>query len=120
MFASSGFGLHSHPRSLTVRRVPTSSTTSWANVGMTVHVLIVDDQPTVRSGLRSLLASRPDWRISGEAADGLEAIEKAKAFHPDLILVDVAMPRMNALEATRRLRRDVPDAKGVTVSHTER
>ena len=86
---------------------------------MTVHVLIVDDQPTVRSGLRSLLASRPDWKISGEAADGLEAIEKAKALSPDLILMDVSMPRMNGLEATRVLRREVPEAKVVIVSQND-
>jgi PAS domain S-box-containing protein len=86
---------------------------------MTVHVLIVDDQPTVRSGLRSLLASRPDWKISGEAADGLEAIEKAKSLHPDLILMDVSMPRMNGLEATRLLLKEVPDAKVVIVSQND-
>jgi CheY-like chemotaxis protein len=86
---------------------------------MTVHVLIVDDQPTVRSGLRSLLASRPDWKVSGEAADGLEAIEKAKSLHPDLILMDVSMPRMNGLEATRLLRKEVPDAKVVIVSQND-
>ncbi|MGC2197282.1 MAG: response regulator [Terriglobales bacterium] len=83
---------------------------------MSVRILIVDDQPSVRNGLRSLLASRSDWKICGEAADGLEAIEKAKALHPDLILMDVSMPRMNGLEATRILRDELPESKVVIVS----
>ncbi len=83
---------------------------------MSVRILIVDDQTSVRNGLRSLLASRADWKICGEAADGLEAIEKAKALRPDLVLMDVSMPRMNGLEATRILREELPDSKVVIVS----
>lgn len=86
---------------------------------MSVRVLIVDDQPSVRNSFRSLLASRPDWKISGEAADGLEAIEKAKSLRPDIILMDVSMPRMSGLEAARILRDEVPEAKVVIVSQND-
>src|ERR1700729_3803663 len=64
-------------------------------------ILIVDDHEIVRRGLRSLLASRPEWEICGEAGDGLEAVEKAKKLLPDVVLMDVSMPRMDGLEATR-------------------
>lgn len=86
---------------------------------MSIRILIVDDQPSVRNGIRSLLASRPDWTICGEASDGLEAIEKAKLLRPDLVLMDISMPRMNGLEATGVLRKDVPQAKVVIVSQND-
>jgi len=80
------------------------------------HILIVDDHEIVRRGLRSLLSSRPEWHICGEAADGLQGVEKAKALRPALVLMDISMPRMNGLEATRILRRDLPDTKVVIIS----
>lgn len=86
---------------------------------MSIRILIVDDQPSVRSSLRSLLASRPDWEICGEAGDGLEGVEKAKALRPDLVLMDISMPRLNGLEATRTLRREVPESKVVIVSQND-
>ncbi len=86
---------------------------------MSVRILIVDDQPSVRNGIRSLLTSRPDWTICGEASDGLEAIEKSKLLRPDLVLMDISMPRMNGLEATRILRKEVPQSKVVIVSQND-
>jgi DNA-binding NarL/FixJ family response regulator len=86
---------------------------------MSVRILIVDDQPSVRNSLRSLLASRPDWEISGEAADGLEGIEKAKALRPDVVLMDISMPRLNGLDAARILRSEVPESKVVIVSQND-
>jgi CheY-like chemotaxis protein len=80
------------------------------------HILIVDDHEIVRRGLRSLLSSRPEWHICGEAADGLQGVEKAKALRPALVLMDISMPRMNGLEATRILRQDLPDTKVVIIS----
>ncbi len=86
---------------------------------MSGNILIVDDHEIVRRGLRSLLSSRPEWHICGEAADGLQGVEKAKTLRPALVLMDISMPRMNGLEATRILRRDLPDTKVVIISQNE-
>ena len=66
----------------------------------TGQILIVDDHEVVRRGLRSLLSSRPEWIICGEAVDGLDAVEKAKTLRPAVVLMDISMPRMNGLDAT--------------------
>jgi len=66
-----------------------------------LRILIVDDHEIVRRGVRTLLSSRRDWVVCGEAEDGLEAVEKAKILRPDLVLMDIYMPRMDGVEATR-------------------
>jgi DNA-binding NarL/FixJ family response regulator len=80
------------------------------------RILIVDDHEIFRRGLRSLLESREEFDISGEAADGLEAIEKAKELQPDMIVMDVSMPQMDGLQATRLIRREVPGSKILILS----
>src|ERR1700734_3204874 len=80
------------------------------------QILIVDDNEAVRRSLRSLLSSRTDWNVCGEAVDGLDALEKVKALRPDVVLMDISMPRMNGLDATRILRRDFPESRVVIVS----
>ena len=75
---------------------------------MTIRILLVDDHPIVRQGLKTLLEGHSEWQVIGEASDGAEAIEKAKDLHPDVMVLDVTMPRMNGLEACRLLRRQAP------------
>jgi signal transduction histidine kinase len=81
-----------------------------------VRILIADDHELVRQGLRALLSSRPEWEVCGEAADGLEAVEKAAQLRPDIVLLDVSMPRMNGLEAAPVIRRESPVSQIVMVS----
>ena len=71
---------------------------------MAVRILLVDDHPIVRQGLRTLLQGRGDWEVVGEASDGLEAMEKVETLQPDVVVLDVTMPRMNGLEACRLIQ----------------
>jgi DNA-binding NarL/FixJ family response regulator len=75
---------------------------------MTIRILLVDDHPIVRQGLKTLLEGHSGWEVIGEASDGAEAVEKAKDLNPDVMVLDVTMPRMNGLEACRLLRRQSP------------
>jgi DNA-binding NarL/FixJ family response regulator len=70
---------------------------------MTVRVLIADDQALVRTGFRKIVESEPDLDVVGEAGDGRAAIEQANLLRPDVVLMDIRMPRVDGLEATRRL-----------------
>lgn len=81
-----------------------------------VNVLIVDDQVLFREGLVSLLETQPDFTVVGEAGDGEEAVAKARELQPDLILMDINMPRMGGLEATRLIRRETPTARIVMLT----
>ena len=75
---------------------------------MTIRILLVDDHPIVRQGLKTLLEGHSGWEVIGEASDGAEAVEKAKDLSPDVMVLDVTMPRMNGLEACRLLRQECP------------
>jgi DNA-binding NarL/FixJ family response regulator len=76
-----------------------------------LRILVVDDQPNVRRAVRNLLASRPDWEICGEAANGWEAIEQTQQLHPDVIIMDMTMPGLNGLDATRQIHDRFPGSQ---------
>jgi DNA-binding NarL/FixJ family response regulator len=79
--------------------------------GEALRVLIVDDHALFRRGLQMVLASEPDIDVVGEASDGAEAVEKAKALRPDVVLMDVRMPRRSGIEAAGAIRDELPEAK---------
>jgi len=81
-----------------------------------IELLVVDDHPVFRYGLRNVLAVQEDIEIVGEAADGETAIDKAVALHPDVVLMDINLPSINGLQATRRLKSLVPDIKVIMLT----
>lgn len=84
-----------------------------------LRILIVDDHEVIRRGLRSLLSSRPEWEICGEAADGQAAVDKVRSLLPDLVLMDVTMPVMTGTEATRAIRSAQIETKVIIISQNE-
>jgi DNA-binding NarL/FixJ family response regulator len=76
-----------------------------------LRILIVDDHDVVRHGVRALIERNPDWEVCGEAADGRDAVAKAQSLTPDVVILDVAMPELNGLEAARQIRKLVPAAR---------
>lgn len=76
---------------------------------MGFKILIVDDHEVVRQGIRTILRSRPQWEVCGEAINGRDAIEKTKSLDPDVIIMDITMPEMSGIEATRRILAAHPD-----------
>lgn len=81
-----------------------------------LRVLLVDDHELVRRGIRGLLNAKRKWRVVGEARDGAEAVEKAKKLKPDIVILDIDMPKMNGLEATPQIREAAPQARIVILT----
>lgn len=76
-----------------------------------IRILIVDDHAVVREGLRTLITAKPGMEVMGEAADGIEAVAKARALQPDVILLDLVMPRKDGLAAIKDIKKDNPNAR---------
>lgn len=81
-----------------------------------LKILIADDHEAVRKGLRRILANHDGWEVLAEAVDGRDAVGKVSEFHPDLILLDVAMPNMNGFEAAQKILRSAPETKVIMVT----
>jgi len=87
--------------------------------GRMARVLIADDHRLVREGLKAVLATEPDLEVVGEARDGYEAIEACRRLEPDLVLMDVRMPRVDGLEATKKIKEALPRTSVVMVTMHE-
>ena len=106
--------LHVHRTAVGVADPPRAAVPSrW-------RVLLVDDHAMVRQGLRSILETYSDLEIIGEAADGLEAVESAKSTQPDVVVMDINLPKLNGIDATKRIKNYAPNAVviGLSVQHS--
>jgi DNA-binding NarL/FixJ family response regulator len=81
-----------------------------------IRILVVEDYRDWRKAVRLLLEKRPELQIICEVSDGLEAVQKAEELRPDLILLDIGLPKLNGIEAARRIRRLSPDSKIIFLS----
>lgn len=81
-----------------------------------IRILLVDDHDLFREGLAGILSAQPDMLVVGEAADGLEAMIKARELKPDLILIDIQMPVCDGLEATQKIKQELPEIKVVMLT----
>jgi two-component system response regulator NreC len=81
-----------------------------------LRILLADDHTVVRQGLRKVLEEQQDWEVVAEAADGREAVHLSEAFKPDVAILDIAMPLLNGIEATRQIARSVPSTRIIVLS----
>jgi DNA-binding NarL/FixJ family response regulator len=76
-----------------------------------VRILIADDHDVVREGVRAILRKRADWEICGEAANGQEAVERVETLKPDIVILDITMPKMSGLDVARNVARSTPRSR---------
>lgn len=84
-----------------------------------LRVLVADDHEIVRKGIRSLIEEREGWEVCGEASDGRDAVVKAQSLEPDIVILDISMPLLNGLEATRQIRKNRPTSQVLILSMHE-
>lgn len=84
-----------------------------------IRVMVVDDHTIVRDGIQSLLSLTPDIEVVGEAVNGREALETARKLLPDVIIMDISMPIMDGIEATRRIHKELPEIKVIILTQYE-
>ena len=85
---------------------------------MPFRILVADDHEVVRRGLCALLRNQPEWDVCGEAADGREAVVRVLSLKPDVVIMDIGMPNLNGLEATRQILKTNPQVKVLILTCT--
>jgi DNA-binding NarL/FixJ family response regulator len=88
---------------------------------MSLRILVVDDHAVVRRGVRSLLESHEGWEVCGEATTGRDAVEQTRRLRPDVVVMDLSLPELNGLDATRQILKDAPETEVLvlTMHHSE-
>jgi DNA-binding NarL/FixJ family response regulator len=88
---------------------------------MSLRILVVDDHAVVRRGIRSLLESHDDWEVCGEATNGRDAVEQSRRLRPDVVVMDLSLPELNGLDATRQILKHAPgiEVLVLTMHHSE-
>src|ERR1700737_870056 len=88
---------------------------------MSLRILVVDDHAVVRRGVRSLLESHEGWEVGGEATTGREAVEQSRRLRPDVVVMDLSLPELNGLDATRQILKESPRSEilVLTMHHSE-
>src|SRR5947208_8762921 len=86
---------------------------------MKIHILLADDHTILRAGLKMMLNAQPDMEVIGEAQDGRQAISEGIRLQPDIILMDITMPDMNGIEATRQIKKMLPEVKVLVLTMHE-
>ena len=88
---------------------------------MSLRILVVDDHAVVRRGVRSLLESHEGWEVCGEVTTGRDAVEQCRRLRPDVVVMDLSLPEMNGLDATRQILKDAPGTEVIvlTMHHSE-
>jgi PleD family two-component response regulator len=103
-----------------LRNKPIKRYFDWVpNVGQplsSIRILIIDDSADWRRQVRLVLQARPEWQIISEASDGLEAVQKAQDLKPEIILLDIGLPKLNGIEAARQIRQLSPSSKIIFLS----